>query len=411
MTYRAAIVGRAATTALGADLVSTWAEFAAGHSAMAPWPSSVGWEGGPPWCARIVDPHDGPEEDPTLRMLGRHGAWLDLVARRAHEEAGLRALAREDVGLYVALGMVDSPPEELAPAVLASLDANGAFDLERFYAGGFRAMHPLWPLSMLGNVAAGQVAIGLDIRGDNIVLASDACAGTRALAEALRALETGVVRAALAGGAAEPVSEASLARRRFGGRLRAPERGFPDVVSGPGEGAAALALEAPGSAAARGAPILGWLTAVVTELGSEPHDAAGRACLAALAAGGLAPAELDLLVLCGDLPLPGGRSLLRGPPSSGAGGLLGVLLAAGARPRFVSLGGALGDLLGAGPALGAALALEMFAAGRPPAARTTRVEIVGAAAPERAPTRALVCNLGADGHVGALLVEAPACAS
>jgi|GEM_PF-1957853 len=408
MTYRAAIVGRAATTALGADLASTWAALAAGHSALAAWPSSAGGEGGAPWCARIVDAREGPEEDSTLRLLGRHGAWLELVARRAHEEAGLRALPREDVGLYVALGMVDSPPEELAPAVLASRDASGALDLERFYAGGFRALHPLWPLSMLGNVAAGHVAIGLDIRGDNIVLASDASAGMRAFAEALRALDTGAVRAAVVGGAAEPVSEASLVRRRRAATLYPAHATSTDVGGGAGEGAAVLALEAPAAAAARGVPVLGWLSGAAARFVSgAPWPAAGAAALAALESAQVVPSALDLVILCGDSPWPGGQTLLQRGGRSTEPGLLDDLLASGARPRFVSLAGALGDLLGAGPALGAALALDMFAVGAPPQARTTHIDVEGERSTARTPRRALVVVSSAEGGAGALLVEAP----
>ena len=89
-------------------------------------------------------------EGPT-RVATRHGDLLDRVVRAAHDRASFADLPREAISLYIALGMVDSPPEDLEPAIAASRDASGAFDLARFFASGFRSIHPHWPLRMLSN--------------------------------------------------------------------------------------------------------------------------------------------------------------------------------------------------------------------------------------------------------------------
>jgi 3-oxoacyl-(acyl-carrier-protein) synthase len=422
VTARVAIVGRAATTALGDDLAATWEAFRSGRSALAPWPSGVGWDARPPRCARLDDDRPLGEDDATRRVLGPHGRWLERVTRAVHDVAGFVSLPREALGMYVAFGMVDAAPEDLSAAVLASRGEDGELDLARFYDGGFRAMHPLWPLSMLANVAAGHLAIALDVRGDNTVLGSDSVAGVRVLLEARRALLTGAAQAALVGAAAEPVSESTLARRRLAGR---PLGRLPSEGVGPGEGAVALALETADSAHARGATVQGWLAGAATAWagdGGPASEALGgavrRATADALAEAGLARDACDVALLVGPWALPAHAEVLRD---------VGEVLGRAGLPlaRVVSTAEATGDLLGAGALLGAALALELFASGEAPAARTTwrLPDPVPASSPRPASSlgpprppppaplrRALVLLLDAHG-CGALALEAPACAS
>lgn len=201
----------------------------------------------------------GIEDDPQLRILGPHGRVLEGVLKRVHDEAGFGALARERIGLYVATGMVDSAPEELLPAVEASRGANGVLDMERFFAGGYRAIHPLWPLSMLGNIAVGQIATDLDIRGDNLVLAPDAVAGVRAFIEAYHAVKDGLVDGALVAGVNEPDVPAASTRR--GGTLQV------------WHGAAAVALSGPGGPKA-------WLAGAATAFGRRSEARAQQVAMA-----------------------------------------------------------------------------------------------------------------------------------
>lgn len=411
MTTRAAIVGGAAVTALGEDLASTVEALAQGRRALTRSDPAPAWDGRPPWVARAAPARAGSEGDATLRMLGRHGEWLHRCARAAHAQARGGDLPRERLGLFAGLGMVDSPPEELAPAVLASRTPEGAFDLARFFSTGFRALHPLWPLAMLGNVAAGHVAIALDLRGDNVVLASEGDAGSRAVAEALEAVRAGTVTAALAGGVAEPLSESSLLRRDLRGTLA---RG-PEASAGPGvpagEGAAVLALEEPRSARARGLPVLGWLSGQGMAFGApgEPGGAAERAADAALADAGLSFEDLDLVLVDAGLP-PGPARLLRG--AGGGPGLVGRLARSPRRPLLVGTPGALGHLLGGQAALDVLLSLAAF--GAPDTLRHLALAIASderTAPPPRRAERALVLTSSDAGAAGALVVEAPACAS
>lgn len=237
----------------------------------------------------------GIEDDPQLRILGSHGRALESVLKRVHDEAGFDALPRERVGLYVATGMIDSAPDELVPAVEASRDAEGALDMKRFFAGGYRAVHPLWPLSMLGNVAVGQIATDLDIRGDNLVLAPDAVAGVRAFLEAFHAIRDGVVDAALVAGVDEIAGPAFDARRR----------GFDGPFA---TGASAVALGGPH------AP-LGWLLGGATASGIK--SLARARTLAAHRSSTRAPLDADTLHELA-------KGALRGLPGGNADPYLGA---------------------------------------------------------------------------------------
>jgi 3-oxoacyl-(acyl-carrier-protein) synthase len=285
------ITGLAVRSALGEDAEALWAAVQSGASALAPARGFDASGFGDPRVAQVWTEAESAEDDPALRILGSHGRLLDGVARAAHAAADLAALPREEVGLFVGLGMVDAPQADLVPAALASRDADGRLSLTRFFAGGYRSVHPLWPLSMLGNVAAGQVAIDLDLRGDNLVTASDADAGLRALLEAARSVHDGACRAALAGGASGRVGPACLARLTLQGRL-------PGVS--PGEGGAALVLEGEASAAGRGRTVLarvrGGATAFGRAGGRPGPDAAAfeRALTAALTEAGASGADLVL---------------------------------------------------------------------------------------------------------------------
>lgn len=271
------------TSALADDPAALRAAIAAGRSAVAPLPRTFsGYAGVTGRSALAARRTPGPDElfaddDPTLRILGPHGRTLLSLATPLHEALEGSRIPRKRIGLFLALGMVDSPPQELARAVDASTVEGSTIptiDHDRFYAGAFRQIHPLWPLSMLGNVAGGQLAIDLDIRGDNLALASECDGGVRALLEATRAIRHARIDAALVGAVAEPVTPASLTRLA----LRAPVAHADVPGLAPGEGAVCLWLEAADTCpAARGRIVAGTTR-------FEPELREGRVLARALSA-------------------------------------------------------------------------------------------------------------------------------
>ena len=87
-------------------------------------------------------------------------------AHDAFSNAGLAktSIPREEIGFFAGMGMVDYDMEDLLPAVLESLDAEGKLDCSAFYVKGYTEIYPLWPLSMLNNISFCQVATRDNLR-------------------------------------------------------------------------------------------------------------------------------------------------------------------------------------------------------------------------------------------------------
>lgn len=286
---RAAVTAAALRCALGDTPSGVWQAVCADETALAPIEGFDASGFGDPKAGQLWTEPDAAEDDPALRILGSHGRILDAVARQAHEDAQLASIARERMGLFAGMGMVDAPVHDLAPAALASRSGGAPMDLATFFGGAYRTVHPLWPLSMLGNVAVGQLSIDLDVRGDNLVLSSEADAGLRAVLEAARSVERADCDAALAGGVSGRVSPQALARLALQDRLGPVELG---------EGGAMLAIAREGvDGPTPLARIAGGGSAYGRSLeGSGPNaDAWVRAIQAALDEADAEPATVDVV--------------------------------------------------------------------------------------------------------------------
>lgn len=406
MSARVAIVAAAARTALGEDLDRTWKALAAGRSALAPLRGFDAAGYGDPWAAQIWSEPATPEEDPAMRILGRHGHLLERVVADVHERTGLESVPPDRVGLFVSIGVADSVVDDLAPAVVASRDEAGRLDLKRFFAGGYRHVHPLWPLAALNNVAAGQISIDLDLRGDSFVLSSQADGCVRALLEAMHAVRDGSTDAALAGGVAEPIGPASLARLKLRGALgdgAAAPLSADGAGTSPGEGAAAFLFQR--EVALGSSWPLAFLRGGTTTWGRAQDrpgptgDAFRRAIGGALEASGLEGRDVDAVFLHAE-----------GRADQDAAEVEAVRDACGDGPRLVATKGAIGHAGSGAPALDLALALNALAAGVVPPT-VTREPLLEAAAGrlgrvEGALRHVVVMAAGHEGGAGALVLEA-----
>lgn len=382
---RAAIVGAHVVTALCDGLAPTLAALLEGRSAVAP-VSGFDASGTPDAvAAQLVLPTEAVADGGPTRVETPHGALLDRCARAAHAEGRGTEIAREAMGAYLALGMVDSPPDALDAAIAASAGDDGAFELDRFFDGAFRSIHPLWPLAMLNNVVAGQMAADLDVRGDNLVVTSEADAGVRAFAEALGALSLGAVRTALVAGVADHVSAAAL--------LRAAERGTPSEVLG--EGGGALLLEGESSALARGVAILGFVAGAASAFGpSEIGPGPSAQAIERAARGALADADVAVERV--------GLLFVEGTGVEEAEARRALFGARWAEVAVVAPAIALGHLRAGAPAVHAALAAGLLRLGAAPSTAHGRPRKL------RAGSVALILASGSGGGAAALVVEGPA---
>lgn len=262
---RVVITGAGIVCALGHDLPSVWDALISGSHGIRP---IEGFDASGFDCAvaaqvRGLHPHALRVDTRDTRVMNTHSSMLIKAARDAFLASGLDAalIPRESIAFFAGMGMVDYSVEDLLPAVLKSLDATGTLDYAAFYTEGYKDIRPLWPLSMLNNISFCQVAIDLDIQGENTVLSPDANSGAQAVSEAMKCIEDGKCTASLAAGVSETITPLSLARGHFSGILNRSAEPGEDYVK-PfdanrkgtvlGEGCGVVVLESGSTAEKRG---------------------------------------------------------------------------------------------------------------------------------------------------------------
>jgi 3-oxoacyl-[acyl-carrier-protein] synthase II len=287
------------------------------------------------------------------------------------------------------MGLVDPEVADLRAAVLQSMGPAGP-DFQKFFAGAYREIYPLWPLAMLNNVGFCLAAMGLGIRGENATFSPAADGAVTALAEAAAAVAGGRAAAALAGGVSEAVSPWSLARaHRLAtlsptGRCRPFDPGRDGTV--PGEGGGLLVLEPESSARTRGAAPLAMLAGWSLTWDDDGAAGLARAAGLALAMAGAEGGSVGLIMAQGD-----------GTP-------------AGDEAETAAIGQILGSSAGGVPVLAAKAFLGHCGPGAPAldAVLATRI-LAGADRPAvlaATPARILVLTRGGSGGAAALVLDA-----
>jgi 3-oxoacyl-[acyl-carrier-protein] synthase II len=252
---RVAVTGIGAVTPVGHGADGLWAGVLANRSAVrlidhfdaSPFPSRI--------AAQVDDFRAEDHLDAKrARRLDRFSQFSVAAARMAVDHAGwpLPHESAERTGIWIgsALGGVAFGEEQHA----------------NYVRRGVRAVAPTLATAVFGGAGASNVSIDLGIRGPAVGNANSCASGSMAIGQAFHAIRSGVVDAALAGGA-----EAPLAPLTFGAfamiRVLSSRNDDPGTASRPfdvdrdgfvmGEGAAILALEEWNAAEARGARILG----------------------------------------------------------------------------------------------------------------------------------------------------------
>ena len=347
-----------------------------------------GWDAAVHPGARVAEV---PDFDPT-RWLGDKGLrTLDRLTKLMLVAARLASI---DAGLKKDGAFVRTSPERVG---LCSSNAYGSLEamveLSRVaLLEDARYINPAKFPNTVANSASGYVSIWEDLRALNVAVSNGNCGALDAFAMADVYLSADRADAMLVGGAEASSEALFLAFERLG----LHETGAPL-----GEGAAFFVLEHEESAAARGAQTLAHVLGAGTAF--EPPDsetqvihasseAVERAVGAALEDAGVAPGEVDVVV--------SGVSGLR--PFDKAE-LAGIARVAGEGAFVVAPKAYLGETLGAGGAMAAAVALACMEStpGRAP----PLPPVAGAA---RGPIRtALLTSLGYYGNASAVVLRGP----
>lgn len=250
---RVVVTGIGAVTPLGNSAADTWEGMKNGKNGIGPitlfdtenFKAKLAAE------VRDFDPKEYLEVKEILRT-DRYAQFAVAAAKQAAYESGIE-------------GTVE--PERFAVIFGTGIGGISTFEKEHstLLEKGPRRVSPLMVPMMIGNMAAGLIAIRHDCR-NSVMPAVTACAsGSNAIGEAMRLIRHGYADAAITGGAEAAIIPSAIAG--FANMQALSVSQDPDEASLPfdkrrggfvmGEGAAALILEEYGHAKKRGARIYG----------------------------------------------------------------------------------------------------------------------------------------------------------
>jgi 3-oxoacyl-[acyl-carrier-protein] synthase II len=313
------ITGSGMVCSLGHNKSAVWKALISGNSGIRTLRGLPGkaYEGQVGAQVERLDPAECNLHPRMARLMDLPSLMLLKCAREALAEAGLdrEDIDGDDIAFYAGMEMVDYEAEHLLPALKKSQTVGGYLEHAKFYASGYREIHPLWPLTMLNNIGFCQVAIDLSIKGENAVFASHATAGIEAVVEGFWTIKEKRAKAAIVAGVSAKISPFSLARAEGAGIWNSSFHGerttcrpFSHDRAGTvlGEGCGVLVLESRETAAARGVPILARISGygrACEKAGKGPAPTAraiAEAAERALAYARVEPSGIDLVIAHGD---------------------------------------------------------------------------------------------------------------
>ena len=250
---RVVVTGIGAITPLGNNVADTWEGMKNGKNGIAPitlfdtekFKSKLGAE------VKGFDPKEYLEVNDVLRT-DRYAQFAVAAAQQAVDESGVE-------------GTVD--PERFAVIFGTGIGGINTFENEhtKLMEKGPRRVSPLFVPMMIGNMAAGMIAIRHDCRGSAMPAVTACASGSNAIGEAMRLVRHGYADAVITGGAEAAIVPSAVAGFVNMQALSTSEN--PGEASLPfdkrrggfviGEGAVALVLEEYEHAKARGAKIYG----------------------------------------------------------------------------------------------------------------------------------------------------------
>ncbi len=250
---RVVVTGLGAVTPLGNTVAETWEGLKTGKNGIGPITRFDTEKFKAKLAAEVkgFDPKDYMEVNEVLRT-DRYAQLAVAAAQQAVEESGVE-------------GQVE--PERFAVLFGTGIGGISTFEAEhtKLLEKGPRRVSPLFVPMMIGNMAAGLIAIRHDCRGSALPAVTACASGSNAIGEAMRLIRHGYADAVITGGAEAAICPSAIAG--FVNMQALSTATDPEAASLPfdkrrggfviGEGAVALVLEEYDHAKARGAKIYG----------------------------------------------------------------------------------------------------------------------------------------------------------
>lgn len=300
MNTRVVITGMSAITPLGTGLEKFWQGLIEGKSGIGPitrfdssdFPTKIAGE------VKDFDPSVYMDRKEAKRM-DRFTQYAVAGAKMALEDAGIdeEKLEKDRVGVVLGSGIGGMETLEDTARIL--------------HEKGPGRVSPFFVPMMIGNMAAGQVAIALGVTGPNITVVTACASATNAIGDAFKLIQRGAADIVITGG-----TEASIIPLAFAGfnsmKALSTRNEEPEKASRPfdkerdgfvmGEGAGILILEKLEHAKKRGAQIyaemLGYgATADAYHITAPAPGGVGaaRAMKEAITDAGLKPEDVDYI--------------------------------------------------------------------------------------------------------------------
>lgn len=190
-------------------------------------------------------------------------------ALQALNDSGIKpdTMSPERIGVEFGANLMNSPPEVMIDAALASAKGGNTFDFESWgLANGnrFQGMEPLWLLKYLPNMPGCHIGIAIDARGPNNSLVQDEASGNLAISEAVGIIRRGRADVMVTGTTGTKLNAVKSAHHNHwdvlaGGPADKRCRPFDKSRGGEviAEASCSLILESRAHAEARGAKIYG----------------------------------------------------------------------------------------------------------------------------------------------------------
>ncbi len=255
---RVVITGLGTVSPLGNSVTETWEAACAGRSGIA----RITHFDPAAFSAQIAG--EVKNLDPLKYLEAKEVKKLDLFS--------LFAIAAADEA-WADAGLTDTTTPREKIGCILGVGIGGLPVLEKFHSalleGGPRKISPFLIPAMISNLAPGNVAIRLGLKGINFTVTSACTSATHAIGEAARMIAAGLQDIVVTGGSESAISPLGIggfcALKALSTRNDAPEkasRPFDKDRDGfvMGEGAAVLVLESLASAQKRGAKIYAEVT-------------------------------------------------------------------------------------------------------------------------------------------------------